>query len=107
MRKDSPCLDITESQIHELTKSVENGNYAQLVKFLKSVSHPATRIEILKRIELANHQNRYKSGLAPRLAVETKIYPDSDFVDITLLKKSSDWLFQDDVLYRESIVWQH
>jgi hypothetical protein len=29
---------------------------------------------------------------------------DSDFVDITLVKKSSDWLFHDEVLYRESIV---
>lgn len=107
MRKDSHCAEITESQIHELTKSIESGNYTHLNKFLKNITHPAARIEVLKRIEIANHQNRYKSGLAPRLAVETRAYPDSDFVDITLLKKSSDWLFQDDVLYRESIVWQH
>jgi hypothetical protein len=94
------CL--SDANICELTKLVENGNHGALVKQLQKLSSAWERHEVLRRIALLNQENRFKSGRVPRLALVENTYSDSDFIDVSLLKKSSDWLFNDDVLYRES-----
>lgn len=93
-----------ESKIKELTEAAEKGRYGIITKFLNSTPNPQDRLDILKGIEKANAENRIRTGKLPRLALIKKTYMDSDFVDVTLVKKSSDWLFHDEVLYRESIV---
>jgi len=98
---------VSDERIRELTESIENGNMTALTKFLNRLSSSSDRLDVLERIEKLNNENRYRSGRTPRLALEQRTYPDSDFRDIALLKKSTDWLFQDDVIYKESIVYQH
>lgn len=107
MKDDSTLSRVSDARIRELTESIENGNHSVLVKFLNRLTCAKERLDVLQRIESLNNENRYKSGRTPRLALEQRSYPGSDFTDISLLKKSSDWLFRDDVLYKESVVWQH
>jgi hypothetical protein len=95
---------VSERKIGELTEAAECGHYGVLTKFLNSVASAAERVDILQRIEWTNRENRFKTGKLPRLSFVTDTFSDSDFVDVALLKKASDWLFQDDVLYRESII---
>jgi len=107
MQDDVPHSRASEAKIRELTESIENGNHNYLVKFLNQLPNSQERYDVLQRIEKLNNERRYKSGNTPRLALERTTYPDSDFTDIALLKKSSDWLFRDDVLYKESVIWSH
>jgi len=104
MREKPSRSSVPESKIREITEAVESGQYGILTKFMNNLSNASERIEVLKKIEKINQENRYKSGKPPMLAFVSKTYEDSDFVDVALLKKSSDWLFQDDVLYRESLM---
>lgn len=97
-----PC--VSESKLRELTEAAEKGRYGVVTKFLNSTPNPQDRLDVLQGIERINAENRTKTGKLPRLALIKKTYFDSDFIDITLVKKSSDWLFHDDVLYRESII---
>lgn len=96
---------VSDRKICELTEAAESGHYGTLTKFLNAVASASERIDILQRIEWTNRENRFKTGKLPRLSFVTDTFSDSDFVDVALLKKSSDWLFSDEVLYRESIVW--
>ena len=95
---------VSESKLRELTEAAEKGRYCVVTKFLNSTPNPQDRLDVLQGIERINAENRTKTGKLPRLALIKKTYFDSDFIDITLVKKSSDWLFHDDVLYRESII---
>jgi len=94
---------VPESKIRELTEMIENGQHGILAKFLNNLPSAADRVSVLQTIERINQENRYKSGKPPYLAFVKQTYEDSDFIDVALLKKSTDWLFQDDVLYRESL----
>ncbi|MBS1989771.1 MAG: hypothetical protein JSS86_06230 [Cyanobacteria bacterium SZAS LIN-2] len=104
MREKPSRPRVPESKIREITEAVESGQYGILTRFLNSLTNAADRVDVLRKIEKINQENRYKSGKPPMLAFVSKSYDDSDFVDVALLKKSSDWLFQDDVLYRESLI---
>jgi len=104
MREKPSRSRVPESKIREITEAVECGQYGILTKFMNNLANASDRVEVLKTIEKINQENRYKSGKPPMLAFVSKTYEDSDFVDVALLKKSSDWLFQDDVLYRESLM---
>jgi len=104
MREKPSRSRVPESKIREITEAVESGQYGILTKFMNNLSNASDRVEVLRAIEKVNQENRYKSGKPPMLAFVSKTYEDSDFVDVALLKKSSDWLFQDDVLYRESLM---
>jgi len=104
MREKPSRSSVPESKIREITEAVESGQYGILTKFMNNLSNASERVEVLKKIEQINQENRYKSGKPPMLAFVSKTYEDSDFIDVALLKKSSDWLFQDDVLYRESLM---
>lgn len=106
MYDEIPHSRASEAKIRELTDAIENGKHNYLVKYLNQLPSPAERVQVLQRIAELNNENRYKSGRTPRLAVESISYPGSDFTDVALLKKSDDWLFRDDVLYKES-VWKH
>ncbi|MFA6208625.1 MAG: hypothetical protein WCT03_12540 [Candidatus Obscuribacterales bacterium] len=105
MKEKSSSTNVPEAKLRQLTEAAENGQYGVLSKFLNSLPNAVDRVEVLQSIERLNRENRYKTGKLPRLAFVSNTYIDSDFVDIALTKKSSDWLFQDDVLYRESIIW--
>ncbi|CAN5186193.1 hypothetical protein BH11CYA1_BH11CYA1_33960 [soil metagenome] len=105
MKDKSSSTNVPEAKLRQLTEAAENGQYGVLSKFLNSLPNAVDRIEVLQSIEKLNRENRYKTGKLPRLAFVSNTYSDSDFVDIALTKKSSDWLFQDDVLYCESIIW--
>lgn len=105
MKDKSSSTNVPEAKLRQLTEAAENGQYGVLTKFLNSLPNAVDRVEVLQSIERLNRENRYKTGKLPRLAFVSNTYNDSDFVDIALTKKSSDWLFQDDVLYRESIIW--
>ena len=105
MKEKSSSTNVPEAKLRQLTEAAENGQYGVLTKFLNSLPNAVDRVEVLQSIERMNRENRYKTGKLPRLAFVSNTYSDSDFVDIALTKKSSDWLFQDDVLYRESIIW--
>jgi len=104
MKEKPSSSRVPESKIREITEAVEKGQQGILQKFLNSLPSAADRVEALQMIERINTENRYKSGKTPLLAFVRRTYEDSDFVDVALLKKSSDWLFQDDVLYRESLI---
>jgi hypothetical protein len=104
MREKPSSSRVPESKIREITEAVEKGQHGILTKFLNNLPTAAERVAVLQMIERINEENRYKSGKAPLLAFVSQTYEDSDFVDVALLKKSSDWLFQDDVLYRESLI---
>jgi hypothetical protein len=103
MREKPSSSRVPESRIREITEAVENGQHGILAKFLNNLPSAADRVAALQTIERINEQNRYRSGKPPRLAFVSRTFEDSDFVDVALLKKSSDWLFQDHVLYRESL----
>ncbi len=105
MREKSTSTLVPESKIRELTDAAEKGHYGTLTKFLNHLPNAAERVEVLQKIEKTNKENRYKTGKLPRLAFVSHSFKDSDFIDVALMKKSSDWLFQDDVLYRESVMW--
>ena len=98
------CSRVPESKIRELTEAIEQGQYGILTKFMHNLPNAVERVTVLQTIEKINRENRYKSGKPPALAFVSRKYDDSDFIDVALLKKSTDWLFQDDVLYRESLV---
>lgn len=104
MKETNSNSRVPESKLKELTEAAQIGRYGILTKFLNSTPNPQDRLDVLNGIERINAENRIKTGKLPRLALIKKTYMDSDFVDITLVKKSSDWLFHDEVLYRESIV---
>jgi hypothetical protein len=106
MKEKPSCSSVPEKKIREITEAAENGNYGVLTKFLNNLSSAAERIAVLQRIEKINQENRVRSGKPPRLAFVSNSYEDSDFVDVALLKKSSDWLFRDEMLYRESLICQ-
>jgi hypothetical protein len=103
MREKPSSSRVPESKIREITEAVENGQHGILTKFLNNLPSAADRVALLQTIERINEENRYRSGKPPRLAFVSRTYENSDFVDVALLKKSSDWLFQDSVLYRESL----
>jgi hypothetical protein len=104
MREKPSSSRVPESKIREITEAIENGQHGILTKFLNNLPSAADRLAVLQMIERINEQNRYRSGKPPRLAFVSCTYEDSDFVDVALLKKSSDWLFQDAVVYRESLI---
>jgi uncharacterized protein (DUF3084 family) len=104
---DAKLSRVSDDRIRELTESVESGNMSALTRFLNRLNSAQERLEVLQRIEKMNNENRFRSGRVPRLAVEQRVFPDSDFRDIALLRKSNDWLFQDDVLYKESVIYHH
>jgi len=105
MREKSTSTIVPESKIRELTDAAEKGQYGTLTRFLNNLPNAAERVDVLQKIERTNRENRDKTGKLPRLAFVSHSFKDSDFIDIALTKKSSDWLFQDDVLYRESVLW--
>jgi hypothetical protein len=103
MKEKPSSSRVPEQKIREITEAIENGKHGILMKFMNNLASAADRIAVLQMIEKINEENRYRSGKPPRLAFVSRTYEDSDFIDVALLKKSSDWLFQDDVLYRESL----
>jgi hypothetical protein len=104
MKEKPSSSRVPESKIREVTEAVERGQHGILKKFLNNLPHATDRVAALQTIERINEENRYKSGKAPRLAFVSRTYEDSDFVDVALLQKSTDWLFQDAVVYRESLI---
>lgn len=104
MKEKPSSSRVPESKIRTITEAVENGQHGILAKFLNNLPNAADRVAVLQTIERINEQNRYRSGKPPRLAFVKRTYEDSDFIDVALLKKSNDWLFQDDVLYSESLI---
>lgn len=85
----------------ELTDAAERGDAYVITTYLQQLDHAEERIDVLKQISEINHQKRYQHGQTPMLMfVHERL--DGDSIDFALLKKSSDWLFADKVLYKET-----
>ena len=91
--KDTTLLELTDAAEREETNTLNN--------YLQALKQPEERINVLKQIGEINREKRYKRGTVPMLMfVHERL--DGGRIDFALLKKSSDWLFADTVLYKET-----